>query len=200
LIKKWGSKTLDVWMNYAHFLHATLNEPDRARALLTRARQALGDEHLLPLTVRFAALEFRSPNGDAERGRTLFENLISAQPKKLDLWDRLADLEMASYATAKARARAQANGNGAEASHGKGGEHGEAGADPTPVRAVFERAARMPRLKARWARAWFKKWAKWEEDNGDEKSRAVVSVRAREWVAAEEARKTERREAGEDEE
>jgi rRNA biogenesis protein RRP5 len=150
--------------------------------LLPRALQAVeGRQNHLALTVRFAALEFRSPNGDAERARTLFENLIAATPKKLDLWDQLVDLEMAMYANAKSKSH-----DGGEAEEDGGA------ADPAPVRAVFERAARMPKLKPRWTKAWFKKWAKWEEDNGDEKSRAMVSMRAREWIAAEEARKAQR--------
>jgi rRNA biogenesis protein RRP5 len=208
MTKKYGSKFAEVWINYAHFLHATLNEPDRARALLPRAMQALDDLQSLEISARFAALEFRSPNGDAERGRTLFENLIAATPKRTDLWYKLVDQEIGFYATARAKA-AEAEGKGKagkargnQEGNGKDGSAAFAAADPTPVRAVFERAARAPRLKAQWAKKWFKKWAKWEEENGDEQSRAVVSARAREAserIAAEAKRRAERREQGDEE-
>jgi rRNA biogenesis protein RRP5 len=44
--------------------------------------------------VKFAALEFHSPNGSAERGRTMFEGVLSTFPKRLDLWSQLLDLEI----------------------------------------------------------------------------------------------------------
>jgi rRNA biogenesis protein RRP5 len=45
------------------------------------------------LTAKFGALEFSSPHGDAERGRTVFEGLLSAWPRRHDLWDMYVDLE-----------------------------------------------------------------------------------------------------------
>ena|ERR1700753_3031172 len=81
------------WLNYATFLLTTLNHPTDARALLLRATQSVPSyEHRL-LTAKFAALEFTSPNGDAERGRTVFEGLLSTWPKRYDLWDMYVDLE-----------------------------------------------------------------------------------------------------------
>jgi rRNA biogenesis protein RRP5 len=62
--------------------------------LLPRAVQSLPIHAHLPLTVKFAALEYHSPNGEAERGRTIFENLLSGLPKRLDLWNQLLDLEI----------------------------------------------------------------------------------------------------------
>ncbi|KAF2453144.1 hypothetical protein BDY21DRAFT_374961 [Lineolata rhizophorae] len=83
------------WLNYATFLLSTLNEPARARALLQRAAQSVPkDKHRL-LTSKFGALEFQSPNGDPERGRTIFEGLLDAWPKRGDLWDMFVDLEIA---------------------------------------------------------------------------------------------------------
>jgi len=46
------------------------------------------------LTSKFAQLEFRSQHGDPERGRTIFEGLLSTFPKRLDLWNVLLDLEI----------------------------------------------------------------------------------------------------------
>lgn len=93
MIKKF-SQSPSVWYNYAHFLHYTLSAPDRARALLPRATQSLPTHNHLNLTIKFAALEFHSPNGSPERGRTMFEGLLSTFPKRLDLWNQLLDLEL----------------------------------------------------------------------------------------------------------
>lgn len=73
----------------------TLSAPSRARALLQRATQSVpASQHRL-LTAKFGALEFQSPHGDPERGRTIFEGLLSTFPKKWDLWDMFVDLEKA---------------------------------------------------------------------------------------------------------
>jgi rRNA biogenesis protein RRP5 len=81
------------WINYATFLMSTANKPDAARALLLRATQSVEQHQHRALTSKFGALEFQSPNGDAERGRTIFEGLLSTFPKKFDLWDMYVDLE-----------------------------------------------------------------------------------------------------------
>lgn len=157
MIKKFGSKSVDVWANYAQFLHTTAQEPENARALLKRATQTLGAEkHLyLALVPKFAALEFRSPNGDRDQGRTLFESLLAAYPKRFDLWNQLMDLET---------------------SVGK--------ADPVVVRDLFERGSKVKGLKPKQAQTWFRRWAQWEEKNGDAKSRAKVPAKAQEWARA----------------
>lgn len=68
--------------------------PERARALLPRALQSLPSHTHVETTSKFAQLEFRSSNGDVERGRTVFEGLLSSFPKKIDLWNILLDLEI----------------------------------------------------------------------------------------------------------
>ena len=93
MVKKF-SQDPKVWLNYATFLFDTLSAPDRARDLLPRAMQSLPKYNHLDLTNKFAQLEFRSPNGDSERGRTIFEGLLSTFPKRLDLWNVLLDLEI----------------------------------------------------------------------------------------------------------
>jgi rRNA biogenesis protein RRP5 len=95
MIKKF-SQNPKVWTNYATFLFDTVTDAGRARELLARALQALPQHHHLDVTKKFAQLEFRSPNGEAERGRTIFEGLISTFPKRLDLLNVLLDLEIAA--------------------------------------------------------------------------------------------------------
>ncbi|KAI8932023.1 hypothetical protein NX059_010917 [Plenodomus lindquistii] len=84
------------WLSYAAFLMDVLSppSPSRARALLQRATQSVASREHRYLTQKFAALEFKSPNGDAERGRTIFEGLVSTYAKKGDVWDMYLSLEM----------------------------------------------------------------------------------------------------------
>ena len=70
------------------------SSPARARGLLSRATQSVPASQHRYLTQKFAALEFKSPNGDAERGRTIFEGLVSTWPKKWDIWDVYLSLEL----------------------------------------------------------------------------------------------------------
>ncbi|KAI9820992.1 MAG: rRNA biogenesis protein rrp5 [Thelocarpon impressellum] len=89
------SQSPRVWQNHATYLMQTLSQPAMARALLPRALQALPPHAHIATTTKFAALEFRSPAGDAERGRTLFEGLLASFPRRWDLWNVFLDLEMA---------------------------------------------------------------------------------------------------------
>ncbi|KAI8717856.1 hypothetical protein NCS52_00862700 [Fusarium sp. LHS14.1] len=159
MVKKFGAKAPNVWLNYAHFLHVTRNDAARARSLLPRATQQLDSRHSQNLVSRFAALEFRSPNGEPERGRTMFEGLLAAWPKKGDLWGQLLDLES-----------------------------GLAEADPTAVRDVFERRTRVKGLKPQQAEKWFRRWATWEKKL-DPKGKDRVMAKAQEWAAAFKAKK-----------
>ena len=93
MLKKF-SQDPKIWLNYATFLFDTVAAPPRARALLPRAMQSLPKYNHLEITSKFAQLEFRSLNGDAERGRTIFEGLMSTFPKRIDLWNVLLDLEI----------------------------------------------------------------------------------------------------------
>lgn len=83
-----------LWLSYATFLLTTITPPSptRARALLPRATQSVPSPQHRYLTQKFAALEFK--HGDPERGRTIFEGLVTTWPKKWDIWDVYASLEM----------------------------------------------------------------------------------------------------------
>ncbi|KAK2599188.1 rRNA biogenesis protein rrp5 [Conoideocrella luteorostrata] len=172
MLKKFGAKAPNVWINYAHFLFVTMNQPPRARALLPRAIQQLDKKQHQNIASRFAALEFRSSNGEPERGRTIFEGLLDAYPKKGDLWNQLVDLEL-----------------------GVAGSE----ADPTAVRDVFERRTRVKGLKPQQAEKWFRRWATWEEKI-DPKGKDKVMAKAQDWAALFKARKEAEAAAQEDEE
>jgi rRNA biogenesis protein RRP5 len=91
------SFTLDpqFWLSYAAFLMDVLQPPSptRARALLQRATQSVDKQQHRYLTQKFAALEFKSTNGDAERGRTILEGLVETWKNKGDIWDMYISLE-----------------------------------------------------------------------------------------------------------
>lgn len=89
------SSTIPFWLNYATFLLTTRNDAPAAHALLLRATQSVPADLHRQLTAKFGALEYTSPNGDIERGRTVFEGLVDAWPKRGDLWDTYVDLERA---------------------------------------------------------------------------------------------------------
>ena len=91
------TSTPSFWLSYASFLMSTLSPPSpaRARNLLQRATQSVPSTEHRYLTTKFGALEFKSENGDPERGRTIFEGLVSTWPKKGDIWDVYLSLELA---------------------------------------------------------------------------------------------------------
>ncbi|OAA71534.1 Nucleic acid-binding, OB-fold-like protein [Cordyceps fumosorosea ARSEF 2679] len=165
MVKKFGAKAPSVWTNYAHFLHATRGEPERARALLPRATQQLGSARTATVMSRFAALEFHSAHGEPERGRTMFAGLLDTWPKKGDLWNQLLDLEMGVV------------------------EGGSGGGDRTAVRDVFERRTRVRGLKPQQAEKWFRRWTAFEEAADPKGGKAKVTAKAHEWAAAFKARK-----------
>lgn len=98
LLARKGPKPPSLWLNYATFLMSSVGDAERARAVLPRAQQSVPsgavDEHRR-LLLDFATLEFRAKGGSAERGRTLFEGLFDAYPRRGDHWDVLVELERA---------------------------------------------------------------------------------------------------------
>ena len=158
MVKKF-SQNPKVWLNYATFLFDTAASPQRARDLLPRALQPLPQHTHLDLTSKFAQLEFRSPNGDAERGRTIFEGLLSTFPKRLDLWNVLIDLEMKTGDQEQIR------------------------------RLFGRVTSSSNKLKPRKAKYFFKRWLEYEEREGDEKSAEMVKARAAEYVRKQEGEK-----------
>ena len=151
----------DVWLNYATFLMTSKQEPDRARALLPRSLKSVPKtEHRL-LTAKFAGLEFRSTGGDAERGRTIFENIVGEWPKWTQGWDMWADLERAQISAADSEdAKAQAI---------------------EKTRTLFDRMCKA-KMKKRRAKFVFKRWMEFEEKEGEKKDVERVQGIAKEWV------------------
>lgn len=137
--------------------------PDRGRALLPRALQSLPSHTHIETTSKFGQLEFRSPHGDVERGRTVFEGLLSSFPKRIDLWNILLDLEI---------------------------KNGDAEQVRRLFERVLgiQRGATGKKLKAKQARFFFKKWLAFEEkvassaNGGGEKMVEEIKAKAAEYV------------------
>lgn len=157
----------DVWMNYATFLMRTMDEPAKARALLSKALQSVPSREHRQLTANFAGLEFRSENGDAERGRTIFEGLTDEWPKWTSGWDMWLNIEKSRIGSAQ----------GAEAK--------KEAVDKT--RTLFGRIAAQ-KMKKRRAKMVFKQWLEFEEQEGTEKHIADVKQAAQEYVEKLQAR------------
>ena len=79
-----------VWMQ-CHLL-ALQRDPAVATELLRRSLQCLArHKHALVIS-HFAQAEFE--HGSVDRGRTIFEGLVSSYPKRLDLWNVYLDKEV----------------------------------------------------------------------------------------------------------
>ncbi|KAK4313675.1 hypothetical protein Pmani_014964 [Petrolisthes manimaculis] len=88
MTKKFSTE-LDVWVKAGiHFFN--LKRLEEARKYLERALLSLDKKHHIELINRFGQLEFRF--GEAERGRTMFESLLSSYPKRIDIWNVYVDL------------------------------------------------------------------------------------------------------------
>lgn len=109
------------------------------------------------MLTQFAVQEFR--RGSPARAATVFEGLLAAYPRALDVWTVYTD---------QLCARARASG---------------AVVDVAAARAVFCRAASL-RLSSKKMRFLFKRWAAFEAAHGDEASAAAVAAAAREYVAS----------------
>ncbi|EMC98194.1 hypothetical protein BAUCODRAFT_32189 [Baudoinia panamericana UAMH 10762] len=157
----------EVWLNYATFLMDRSRDPVRARALLTRALQSIQMNEHRPLTAKFAGLEFRFLNGDPERGRTIFEGLLTEWPKWSSGWDMWVDLERSRLARV-----------------GPQDERAEA---REKVRALYERMAAQ-KTKKRRARFVFKQWLEFEEKEGNGKGAERVKALAKEYVESQQAK------------
>uniref|UniRef100_A0A3B5AQX1 Programmed cell death 11 n=1 Tax=Stegastes partitus TaxID=144197 RepID=A0A3B5AQX1_9TELE len=78
-----------VWFSYGTFL-LQQGQSDAASALLQRALKSLPSKESVDVIAKFAQLEFSY--GDAEKGRSMFEKVLTSYPKRTDLWSIFIDL------------------------------------------------------------------------------------------------------------
>jgi rRNA biogenesis protein RRP5 len=90
MMKKFGSD-LKVWIGYAEFMMGR-GHLEAARRLLEKSFKSLPKAHHVDMIVKFAEFEYKI--GDPSRGQTLFENVVSNYPKRLDVWSRYFDMSI----------------------------------------------------------------------------------------------------------
>uniref|UniRef100_A0A3B3XKF5 Protein RRP5 homolog n=1 Tax=Poecilia mexicana TaxID=48701 RepID=A0A3B3XKF5_9TELE len=78
-----------VWLSYGTFL-LQQGQSDAASSLLQRALKSLPPKESVDVITKFAQMEFRF--GDAERGRSMFDKVLTSYPKRTDLWSVFIDL------------------------------------------------------------------------------------------------------------
>lgn len=83
-------KSKKVWIQF-HRLLIKSGDAKAAKEQLTRALQSLSSHKHLEVALRFAISEFEV--GSIDRGRVLFEELITSYPKKTDIWNIYVDKE-----------------------------------------------------------------------------------------------------------
>lgn len=79
----------NVWIHYATFCYKNANL-EEGRKLVERAVKSLHKKDHVAIIVKIAQLEFKY--GEAERGKTMFENIVSNFPKRTDLWSIYIDM------------------------------------------------------------------------------------------------------------
>ncbi|KAG0047226.1 rRNA biogenesis protein rrp5 [Gryganskiella cystojenkinii] len=90
MTKKFGQSS-KVWTGFGHFQlhHGNL---EAGRELLQRSLKSLPKRKHIKTISKFAQLEFKY--GEPERGRTIFEGVMSNYPKRIDLWSVYIDMEV----------------------------------------------------------------------------------------------------------
>jgi hypothetical protein len=121
---------------------------------VARGMQSVGEEGHLALTERIAIAEMDF--GSVERGRVLFEGLVTSHPKKFDLWMVYADKEKKQV-----------------------GESGKRASGAT--RRIFMRAASL-NWNVKKAKLLFKKFLEFELQHGTDKEVKKVRKMAKEYV------------------
>ncbi|XP_040569759.1 protein RRP5 homolog [Lepeophtheirus salmonis] len=88
MARKYG-KEIEVWSKLGRHYFESVKNLKEARFTLQRALQHLDKKHHVEVTVKFAQMEFKY--GEIERGKTIFETILSNYPKRIDLWNVYAD-------------------------------------------------------------------------------------------------------------
>eukprot|EP00088_Acartia_fossae_P015650 TRINITY_DN1860_c0_g1_i2.p1 TRINITY_DN1860_c0_g1~~TRINITY_DN1860_c0_g1_i2.p1 ORF type:complete len:1447 (+),score=367.26 TRINITY_DN1860_c0_g1_i2:45-4343(+) len=81
-------KVKEVWIRYGLF-YFTNSRMEEGRFVFTRALQNLEAREAADISAKFAQIEFKY--GDTERGKTMYEKLVSSYPRRVDIWSSYAD-------------------------------------------------------------------------------------------------------------
>lgn len=181
MCKKFGSESPNVWETYGQMLYEQGHKATgsrqtellgKARAILDKALRLMNNnpgaannkKAQAELVAKFARFEFTL--GDIERGRTLFEGLISSYPKRVDLWSIYIDQEV------------------------------KCSSERDSVEKLFERVLKVgngpgvgPSISMKQAKFFFKKWLAYEDIHGDSKALDYVKAKAAEYVSTKSTKK-----------
>ncbi|KAL5021960.1 hypothetical protein ScPMuIL_001115 [Solemya velum] len=91
MIVKRYSQNKAVWIGFGQFLFKQA-QCESARKLMQRCLKSLDKREHLDVISKFAMMEYKFPGGEPERGRTMFENILSNYPKRTDLWSVYIDM------------------------------------------------------------------------------------------------------------
>ncbi|XP_033633254.1 protein RRP5 homolog [Asterias rubens] len=79
----------DVWISYGYFLMKS-GRHGAAHKLMQRSFKSLTQKEHVDVITKFAQMEFKF--AEAERGKTMFENVLSNYPKRTDIWSVYLDM------------------------------------------------------------------------------------------------------------
>jgi rRNA biogenesis protein RRP5 len=93
-------KSKQVWIRY-HALYIKQGDDKKAKQLLSRSIQSLARHKHVEVISKYALAEFEY--GSIDRGRVLFEDLLSSYPRRSDLWHVYVDREVKQGNVVQAR-------------------------------------------------------------------------------------------------
>lgn len=163
-----------IWINWARHRFVTGNEAG-ARELLARAMKVLEQRKHLETVSKFAILEFK--HGTVERGRTMFEGIVSSYPKRVDMWNMYLDQEISRGTCAQAVVVVSARVSPQRVTHILSFRAG----DVDTARRLFERATSL-KLSSKKMKFFFKKFLAFEREHGSKQTVREVTERARAYV------------------
>ncbi|KAI8821806.1 uncharacterized protein EV422DRAFT_495369 [Fimicolochytrium jonesii] len=85
------NKSSKIWTSFGLF-QLKRGKVEEARKILQRSLQSLAKRKHVKTICKFAQMEFKY--GEPERGRTIFEGIMSNYPKRVDLWSVYLDMEI----------------------------------------------------------------------------------------------------------
>ncbi|KAJ8317008.1 hypothetical protein KUTeg_004912 [Tegillarca granosa] len=88
MVRKYSMQK-DTWTGFGLFYFKN-NRIESARNLLQRSLKSLNKKDHVEVIAKFAQMEYKY--GEPERGKTMFENILSNYPKRSDLWSVYIDM------------------------------------------------------------------------------------------------------------
>ncbi|EFA84906.1 HAT repeat-containing protein [Heterostelium album PN500] len=150
-----------VWCRYGEFL-IRANKVDLFHQILKRATESLPKRKQVEVISKFGQLEFKL--GEAERGRTIFEGMVSSYPTRTDLWNVYLDMEIKLFNEHIKQQQDSSNNNSMTNQQLQ-----QQQSIIKRIRQLFERTITL-KTSDRNIKQFFKRYLQFEKDNGDQQS------------------------------